>query len=185
MRGDATRQCEDGPKPVELGVGVVGDRHPGVGAAEDGAGGDEDDLVEAVDPPLFAAGIGEVGEMIEDRGRVVRRGGGGRVGCGDQGADVPEGAGLSRRSIVQEAPDPRPDGLDNRSGTLLPTAPRRPSLMRKPWTEPSWVSSSSISRWCTPAMQCWRDRTVGTHEGMSASRLGGFKKTIRPLPGVE
>src|SRR5262249_28292581 len=40
--------------------------------------------------------------------------------------------GLSRRSMVQEAPDPRPDGLDNSSGTLLPTAPRRPRLMRKP-----------------------------------------------------
>ena len=133
MRGDATRQREDGLKPVELGVGIVGDRHPVVGAAEDGAGGDEDDLVEAVDPALLAAGIGEVGEMIEDRSRVVRRGGGGRVGCGDQGADVPEEAGLSWRSMVREASDPRPDGLYNRSETLLPTAPRRPRLMRKPW----------------------------------------------------
>ena len=63
-------KVEEGLEPVELGVGVVGDLHPVVGAAEDGAGGDEDDLVEAVDSPLFAAGIGEVGEMVEDRGRV-------------------------------------------------------------------------------------------------------------------
>ena len=52
-------------------MGVVGDLHPVIGAAEDGADGDEDDLVEPVDSALFAAGVGEVGEMIEDRGRVV------------------------------------------------------------------------------------------------------------------
>ena len=56
-----------------LGVGVVGDLHPVVGAAEDGAGGDEDDLVEAVDSALFAAGVGEIGEVIEDRVRVTGR----------------------------------------------------------------------------------------------------------------
>ena len=100
---------EEGLEPVELGVGVVGDLHPGVGAAEDGAGGDEDDLVEAVDSPLFAAGIGQVGEMIEDRDRVAWPGGGGRVGADGHGVDVPEESGLSWRSMVQKPSDTRPD----------------------------------------------------------------------------
>jgi hypothetical protein len=66
VRGDAPGQFEEGPEPVALGVGIIGDLHPVVGAAEDGAGGDENDLVESVDSPLFAAGIGQVGEMIEE-----------------------------------------------------------------------------------------------------------------------
>ena len=61
------------------------------------------------------------------------RGSGGRVGADGHGADVPEGVGLSWRSMVQEASDPRPAGLDNRGEPLLPRAPRHPRLMRKPW----------------------------------------------------
>ena len=74
MRGDAAGQVEEGPEPVDLGVGIVGDLLPAIGAAKDGAGGDEDDLVESVDAALFAAGVGQVGEMIEDRGGVMVRG---------------------------------------------------------------------------------------------------------------
>ena len=58
VRGDAAGQGEEGPEPIDLGVGEIGDLHPVVGAAEDGAGGDEEDLVEAVDAALFAAGVG-------------------------------------------------------------------------------------------------------------------------------
>src|SRR5512135_488655 len=46
VRGDAAGQGEEGLEPVDLGVGIVGDLFPALGAAEDGAGGDEDDLVE-------------------------------------------------------------------------------------------------------------------------------------------
>ena len=120
VRGDAAGQGEEGLEPVDLGVGVVGDLHPGIGAAEHGAGGHEDDLVESVDSPLFAAGIGQVGEMVEDRGRVVGRGSGGRLGDDGHGVDVPEEVELSWRSMVQKAPDPRPAGLHNSVEAALP-----------------------------------------------------------------
>src|SRR5262249_19762884 len=129
---DAAGQFEEGLEPIEFGAAVVGDLHPVVGPAEDGAGGDEDDLVEAVDPALFAAGIGQVGEMIDDGDGAVGRGSGGRVGLDGHGADVPEELGLSWRSMVQEAPDPRPAGLYRSCESLFPRAPRRPRLMRKP-----------------------------------------------------
>jgi hypothetical protein len=94
VRGDAG-QGEGGLEPVDLGVGLVGDPSPALGAAGDGAGGDEADLVEPVDAARFAAGVGQVGEVIEDRDGVVVRRSGGRVGVDGQGADVPEAVGLS------------------------------------------------------------------------------------------
>ena len=90
MRGDAAGQGEDGLEPVDLGVGVAGDLFPAIGAAGDGADGYEDDLVESVDSPLLAPGVRQLGEVVEERGRVVegRRGQG--VEADGHGADVPE-----------------------------------------------------------------------------------------------
>jgi hypothetical protein len=86
-------------------------------------------------PALFAARVGQVVEVVEDRGRVTGPRGGGRVGCGGHGADVPEGAGLSWRPMVQEASDPRPDGRDERYRPVMPKSPRYPRLVRIPWHE--------------------------------------------------
>jgi hypothetical protein len=115
-------------------VGVVGDLHPVVGAAEIGAGGDEEDLVEAVAAALFAAGVGQLGEMIDDGDRAVERGSGGRVGVDGQGTDVPEGLGLSWRSMVQKTPDPGPAQPDWNvaASRSSPEQPSRPRLMRTP-----------------------------------------------------
>src|SRR5439155_1150155 len=132
-----------------LGVGVGGDLHPGVGAAEHGAGGHEDELVESVDSPLFAAGIGQVRELVEDRGRVVGRGSGGRVRADGHGVDVPEEVELSWRSMVQKTSESRPAGLYNKGKPLFPRAPRHPRLMRKPWVSlvsPSRSHSTRIDR---------------------------------------
>ena len=90
VRGDAAGQGEDGLEPVDLGVGVAGDLFPAIGTAGDGADGYEDDLVESVDSPLLAPGVRQLGEVVEERGRVVegRRGQG--VEADGHGADVPE-----------------------------------------------------------------------------------------------
>ena len=93
VRGHAAGQGEEGPQPVDFGVGVGGDLFPALGAAEDGADGHEEDLVELVDSSLFAAWIRQRGEMVEDKGRVVGRGEGGGVGDGGHGADVLEAVG--------------------------------------------------------------------------------------------
>src|SRR5579883_306089 len=111
VRGDTAGQGEEGLEPIDLRVGIVSDLHPIVGAAEDGASGDEEDLVEAVDAALFAAGVGQVREMINDRDGAGGRGRGGRVGVDSHGVDVPEALGLSSRSMVRKPPDRRPAGL--------------------------------------------------------------------------
>jgi hypothetical protein len=81
------------PARPEARARLMGGRNPTLGAAEDGAGGHEEDLVELVDSPLFAAWIRQRGDMVEDRVRVVGRGGGGGCGDGGLGADVPEAVG--------------------------------------------------------------------------------------------
>jgi hypothetical protein len=114
-----------------------------VAAAEDGASGDEDDLVEAMDPALFVTEIIEFGEVIEDR---VRFGGGGvevqsrgtlmvqtslKVSSypGDRwhkGADIPEGVELSRRSMVQGTRNSPPAEPSHRVEPSFPRPSGRP-----------------------------------------------------------
>jgi hypothetical protein len=81
VRGDTSREAEEGAQPVELRFGVIGDLLPAIGPAQDAADGHEDDLVESVDLPMFASRIGEECEMLEDRGRVHGQGCCVAVGC--------------------------------------------------------------------------------------------------------
>src|SRR5207248_5653322 len=103
---------------------------------------DEEDLVEAVDPPLFATGIGQLREVGEDRGRILGRGSQG-VARGGHGAVPGVEVQRTRAPILTDpvpfrhSPDEgpsrhihRPDRRANPvwcvSPGAMPTSPGRP-----------------------------------------------------------
>ena len=73
VRGDAAGQLEEGLEPSRSWSGLkLRPCTQSSAPAEDGAGGDENDLVESVDSPLFASGIGQ--SRRNDRGVRSGRG---------------------------------------------------------------------------------------------------------------
>jgi hypothetical protein len=68
--GDAVVEPEEAAEEVGLGPPVLGDRLPRVGPADHGAGGDGQDVDEAVElVGRLPAGVGQVGEDGGDRQR--------------------------------------------------------------------------------------------------------------------
>jgi len=63
--GDAVRQFQEFLKPVELGAAVFRPPGPGVGAAEEGAKGRQEDIVKQV-PGVVASGVLDTVEMFAE-----------------------------------------------------------------------------------------------------------------------
>jgi hypothetical protein len=68
MRRHARWHGEDGPQPVDLGLGVIGDRLPGIRPTQHGADGPEHDFAHLVEPSVFPPRLRKVGEGLEDHG---------------------------------------------------------------------------------------------------------------------
>src|SRR5262249_39642684 len=63
VRGDAGAQVQEARQPVALGPGEAGDGDEVIGATNDGADGDDDDIDQGISP-FAAPGLGQGGEVI-------------------------------------------------------------------------------------------------------------------------
>jgi hypothetical protein len=64
LRGDAVGQTEELGQPVLLGGSRRLHRRPGLGARDDGADGDADDVEQLVPPSAFDAGVDQIGKVM-------------------------------------------------------------------------------------------------------------------------
>jgi len=67
--GNAVSQAQEGPQPGEFVTPVLLDINPGIGAGDDGADGEGDDVPEAVQAAVLAAEVLEVGEAVAQANR--------------------------------------------------------------------------------------------------------------------
>ena len=143
VRGDTAGQGEDGLEPVDLGVGVAGDLFPAIGAAGDGADGYEDDLVESVESPLLAPGVRQLGEVVEERGRIVESRRGQGVEADGHGADVPEESCDSDDRYYRRRSIPGQPDCTGEASQAYPERRAYLSWCVSPATDPKCISSQS------------------------------------------
>src|SRR6266542_2726337 len=77
--GDAVGQGQEAPEPVVLGMAEGLDVGPGLGPADDGAQGEDEDVAQGVQLGAIEAGVRQVGEVV-DQGQLGRCHGG-SSGC--------------------------------------------------------------------------------------------------------
>ena len=69
MGGDAVGQRQEALEPIVLGGAELLDVGPGLGAADDGTQGNQEDVTQEVFLGPVDAGVGQVGEVVGERQR--------------------------------------------------------------------------------------------------------------------